>query len=163
MTADSAHNENAQRKWDNWEKRALDPHRNRDRLPPLPAYLGIGDTRIAQINRFMRVIPFPWLDRSRGAVEWGVACNGCRIQHGTVQAMSLEELKKAMAPRQALYSQKGYLVIFLNCSGYRRSSARTMLPRSRVGGSSMSTVTLYARSRAIFGTGNSIRILLRRI
>ncbi|KAE9370908.1 hypothetical protein N431DRAFT_468919 [Stipitochalara longipes BDJ] len=109
-----------QRRWNNWERKALamadDPHQNLDRLPPLPPYVARDDGKIAHANRFMCVIPFPWLDRCRGMVEWGVVCNGCKIQYGTTQAMLHEDFKKALAAQRAFYSKNGYLAHFLNCS-----------------------------------------------
>ena len=86
-----------------------------DRLPPLPPYLATDDDKMAHANRFMCVIPFPWLNRNEATVEWGVACNGCKIQYDLVRDKPYEEFKKALASQRTLYSQKRYLIHFLNC------------------------------------------------
>lgn len=69
----------------------------------------------------MCIIPFPWLDRSRGVVEWGVACNGCKIRcYDSVRAMSRDEFKKAFAAQRSLYSQKGFLAHLFSCAGAQK-------------------------------------------
>lgn len=48
------------------------------RNPPLPAYTQFSNELGANPHRFMCVVMLPWLDRSRGMIEWGRHCEGCR-------------------------------------------------------------------------------------
>ena len=48
------------------------------RTPPRPAYTDVFDAKGGNPYRFMCVVRLPWLDRSRGRVEWGLSCSGCR-------------------------------------------------------------------------------------
>ncbi|KAH8743636.1 hypothetical protein F5882DRAFT_134776 [Hyaloscypha sp. PMI_1271] len=48
------------------------------RNPPRPAYTEVTDGKGGNPYRFMCVVRFPWLDRSRGKIEWGLNCTGCR-------------------------------------------------------------------------------------
>jgi hypothetical protein len=57
-------------------------------------------------------IPFPWLDRTRNTVEWGVACNGCRYKPTRDEPIDLN----AMEEEHVLYTQEQYLAHFANCT-----------------------------------------------
>jgi hypothetical protein len=57
--------------------------------------------------RFMCVLRFPWLDRSRGKIEWGLNCTGCRDKFHDRTDRKLDW--------RWLYTTSGYVEHFGQC------------------------------------------------
>jgi hypothetical protein len=60
-------------------------------------------------HRFMCIVGLPWLDRSRGVVEWGVACNGCKVVYDKLIRLEGEERKEYSDNANILYSEDGFI------------------------------------------------------
>jgi hypothetical protein len=57
----------------------------------------------------MCIVPFPWYDRTKRTVDWGVGCNGCKVPPGAYAEMSHEEYRKARNKEHTLYAKDWYL------------------------------------------------------
>jgi hypothetical protein len=90
---------------------APETERSRSR-PRFPPYFSLRDYGQFNPQRFMCAISFPWLDRTRNTVEWGVACNGCRYKPTRDEPIDLN----ATEEERVLYTQEQYLAHFANCT-----------------------------------------------
>lgn len=107
------------------------PEERSSRPPSRPPFVGYRDEREFNPERFMCVIPFPWLDRTRdNVVEWGVACNGCKISES--EPYTSAPYKK----QRILYTQEDFIGHFITCERaqalYKRSYQHKIAGRERL-------------------------------
>jgi hypothetical protein len=93
--------------------------RSRSR-PARPPYFDWRDGQQYNPNRFMSVLPFPWLDRDHNIVEWGVGCNGCRARIPMRRDMSNEEYRTSLRIQRVLYTKATFIGHFMLCPDVQR-------------------------------------------
>lgn len=78
------------------------------RNPPRPAYTEIFDGKGQNPYRYMCVVRFPWLNRSKKQIEWGLNCTGCRDK--------FHDQTHGMLDWRWLYTTAGYVEHAGQCS-----------------------------------------------
>ena len=79
----------------------------------------------------MCIVGLPWLDRSRGVIEWGVACNGCKVVYDKLIALGGEERKDYLDNANILYSEDGFIDHSTTCKNAQDIMFNTQTPPVR--------------------------------
>lgn len=96
------------------------------RPPSLPPFANYRDREVGNPHRFMCIVGFPWLNRIRGVAEWGVACNGCKLNYAKLASLEGDERKKCQQNANVLYSEEGYIHHYVDCKASRETMDRSM-------------------------------------
>jgi len=57
----------------------------------------------------------PWFNRADNTLEWGAACNGCKVPPGSISRLSRQVFYDAQKQAQVLYSKGEILPHVLKC------------------------------------------------
>ncbi|KAL2061519.1 hypothetical protein VTL71DRAFT_6896 [Oculimacula yallundae] len=79
--------------------------------------------------RYKGIMAFPWLNRITNKIEWGMGCNGCRVDQNDLDDIvseddsddpSDDEQAEAIKRQNFLYCESQYLTHFLQCDNAKK-------------------------------------------